>query len=446
LRVKHVDIDPSTLSFSLSLLSFNRNFTNPFIRDLLSNHSFTAMVRASSGVTVQILRKLLLSIGSATSGKKELLLHRLPQDVQRSRLPILPGDGNGKTRILSIDMGIKNLAFCVIDIPRSLSEKQPSTRKSKTKPKIPVQVQAWRRLNVVDEVAASTLSTDLVPSEEAEEAEDPYTPSALSKIAFSILSKTLLPYKPDIILIERQRWRSASSPSIQQWTIRVNTLEGMFWAILEARRAMSRPLQTDVPEATLGHEVFGVDPKRVGQFWLQYGDSETDEERGVGKDGIGAGPEGEIEEVVGSKKISRTKAEKKAKIQLLRSWLSTPISTGHSTASPDMNFTFSEEADKTKQALCAPEKKRAGKRTVKTETTDSTKVDDVTDCFLQATAWVAWEQNRLRLQGEWEQEFAGRMETSKKTRATAGGVAGTENKGEEKKKIKRRVKKTCQKD
>jgi cruciform cutting endonuclease 1 len=403
------------------------------------SHLFKAMVRASSGVTVHTLRKLLLSIGSATSGKKELLLHRLPQDVQKSRLP--RSSGNGKTRILSIDMGIKNLAFCVIDIPGSLSEKNPGTSKTKTTPKIPVQVQAWRRLNVVDEVAASSLSTDLVPSEKAEEAEDPYTPSALSKIAFSILSKTLLPYKPDIILIERQRWRSASSPSIQQWTIRVNTLEGMFWAMLEAIRALSRPLHNETQAEGLGYRVHGVDPKRVGQFWLQYGEEDMDEKGSVGKDDIGAGPEGEIEEVVGVKKISRTKAEKKAKIQLLRSWLGAPISTGRSTASPAMTFTFSEEADKTKQALCAPEKKRTGKRTVKTEMTESTKVDDVTDCFLQATAWVAWEQNRLRLQGEWGQEFAGRMEMLKKTGATAEDVAGTENKEEKKKKTKRRVKK-----
>lgn len=358
-------------------------------------------------------------------------------------------------------MGIKNLAFCVADVQTRApgGSKKGSTAKSKTEQELALEMRilAWRRLDVVDEVskatsdAVSPQSPDIQPPsnsiaksvDEGEDSEGPYTPGALSTTAYTLVKNTLLPHKPDIILIERQRWRSMGSPSIQQWTVRVNTLEGMFWAILTALRG----------RATHVYDVFGVDPKRVGHFWLGQ-EIETETESSTAKkkpkasktkskkaikqaDGeeIDVGPEGEVEEVLennktatATKKLSRSKAEKKAKIQLLRSWLTKSKPSVESKDSPVLEFAFNEESGTVKDALCETEKKGKGKSKIK--------MDDVTDCFLQAAAWVAWEGNRVRvLRGIEEMgmlEGVGKSTEEKDTTQEKSGSTTKLRKGREK--------------
>jgi cruciform cutting endonuclease 1 len=75
---------------------------------------------------------------------------------------------------------------------------------------------------------------------------------------------------------------------------------------------------------------------------------------------------------------------------------------------PHISFDIDTSAEATRQALLprdkATRKKRSSKAANDTEltkglpTTEIKKLDDITDCFLQAAAWVAWESNRLELQ------------------------------------------------
>lgn len=86
--------------------------------------------------------------------------------------------------------------------------------------------------------------------------------------------------------------------------------------------------------------------------------------------------------------------------------MSTLPSTSSST--PRITFSINPDAAATRAALLpatvASRRKKSPKTAVKSaETTDDIpateikKLDDITDCFLQAAAWVAWESNRLQL-------------------------------------------------
>jgi cruciform cutting endonuclease 1 len=373
-------------------------------------------------VTIKSMQALLTQIGSATSGRKDNLISRLARDLKVPRLPTCTGPGKS-IRILSIDMGIKNLAFCIADV-----KAQTSTLETKGEDKedagTKMNIVSWRRLDVVEEVSRSMITRKLEAESivNEEEVEDPYTPSALSSTAYTLLTQTLLSYKPDIVLIERQRWRSSGGVAIQQWTVRVNTLEGMLWAILTALRAESKVTDALSREQNRDYDIFGVDPKRVGRFWIGENERrETLERAKLGvEDELIMGSEGEVEDIIARKdrpipkKLSRGNAEKKAKIQLLRSWLTpkVPSTVAQSLKSKDVldgmspaiNFTFSPEAEATRTALCSTKKVKGERKSARLDTVELKKLDDVTDCFLQAAAWVAWEVNRKKMVQDWDSE------------------------------------------
>jgi cruciform cutting endonuclease 1 len=238
--------------------------------------------------------------------------------------------------------------------------------------------------------------------------------TVLSETAYRFVTETVLSGAPDIILIERQRWRSASSAAIQQWTVRVNTLEAMLWAVLKTNLMVTTRTNSKAKSLneTRDYEIYGVDPKRVGQYWLSQHAKVIAEQQGVSPDKI------DIEDLAeepgdkpSTKKTPRSKAEKKAKIALLRTWLATdPASTASSMpdSAPTIAFTMGSGAAAARQALSATKvaKSRKKKGDVDESSSgkekDMTKLDDITDCFLQAAAWVAWEANREQLYDVWK--------------------------------------------
>ncbi|KAF2745584.1 ribonuclease H-like protein, partial [Sporormia fimetaria CBS 119925] len=340
--------------------------------------------------TTKTLKALLTSIGSQTTGTKPILRERLSRDLRVSRLPGLFAssptpistsnslkkgelrgsrlrgkreereDGNGKekheeglvelvekgkrgdrksekkgVRILSVDLGIRNLAFCVMDV--SIADpviqkngKKEGSNSNSTSMNINVFVRAWRRLDVAQEILS--LSSSSSPSPEIElQPEDPYNPSILSHTAHTLLTRTLLPHDPDIILLERQRWRSGGGPAIQQWTVRVNLFEGMLWAVLATLKKEKRWVG----------DVESVEPKRVGGFWVggagagvgEPGPARKGTKKGARMDAGSVGNLSASECETSSKsKLPKNKAEKRAKIALLRSWLSASPPTASTTS------------------------------------------------------------------------------------------------------------------
>jgi cruciform cutting endonuclease 1 len=375
-------------------------------------------------LTAKALQALLVRIGSASSGNKGSLFDRFKQDLAcaSSLRRLVQVEGNRKTvhnqrdlRIMSIDMGIKNLAYCVADLRCS-----SSLLNTYNQPNAAVNISAWKKIDIIKrthEYHTGSSNLGNVEETDADEDLDPYSLAVLSRTAHRLVTQEVLGYEPDIILIEKQRWRSGGGSAIQQWTIRVNTLEAMLWAILETQKGSAQIDARGKSASTKrDYEVFGIDPKRVGHYWLEQHARAVAEKTRSEAPTLPMSPSDE--ESAQGKKLSRSKAEKKAKISLLRSWLAlNPASNALSTplSYPEITFTFDPDTEPIRQAIYAPQKSagrnKAAKRLATKEPQDAAselavgtiadaelnKLDDVTDCFLQAAAWVAWELNKLQL-------------------------------------------------
>lgn len=374
-------------------------------------------------VTAKALQALLTRIGLASSGTKATLQDRFARDLHKSRLfkrrldweARQDKDWDRKLRIVSIDMGIKNLAYCDVTVDYPSKDSLDAT----------MEVIRWEKIDLVKttrQYRGHLPSPRDIKKGTADEDEDvdPYSLSVLSSTAYSLVKDTILSGAPDIVLIEKQRWRSGGGSAIQQWTVRVNTFEGMLWAVLETLRRewsiMTEPHRRHRPKRE--YEVFAVDPKRVGHYWLgQHARMLAAKEASKADSITDANDQAAEEDSPGvtKKDTTRSKAEKKAKIAILRSWLSSnPPSTAGSTLgfTPMITFTLTQNAELARQALCAPSKTTRRKKPSKLSSQDASedsvdveavgdselkKLDDITDCFLQAAAWVSWESNRLQL-------------------------------------------------
>jgi cruciform cutting endonuclease 1 len=292
------------------------------------------------------LKFLATQCGISTSGTKGALTDRLIKEVVPT-LHHAPRKA-GPQRILSIDMGIRNLAYCVIDVPR-----QGGTLSAKENPS----VLDWRRLSV--------LSTPEQMREDLPIAKEAFDPQTLSTAAYRLLKKTLLPHNPAHILIERQRFRSGGSSHVLEWTVRVNMLESMLYAVLETLKS----------EGLWKGNVVPILPGKVGPFWMER-----------------------VEGVEYAKKSRKTKTAKLLskgfKIDLVRNWLQ--CGQEFSLGNGDVESTAEAYLRKWSKG---PGK---GKRTTASDTAikpaeEMGKLDDLADCLLQGMAWLEWESNKRKL-------------------------------------------------
>lgn len=298
------------------------------------------------------LKRIANAIGSNTGGTKAVLAANLQRNLQQDRFPLL---GSVKSRdlsgadhnIVSIDMGIRNLAYCRMSLPPGWA--------STAQPAVAV-VHEWSRI-VVSKPANAESSTENTEQRAPKEAFDPAT---YAKHACSLVKKLLSAPQPTQILIERQRFRSMGGSAVQEWTLRVNMFEAMLYAVLE----------TLSEQGSWHGAVHPVAPAKVSNFWLGEVDTEPRTKSGP--------------------KSLKTKA---AKIDVVTKWLE------------DGNcFQLRGAAAKLGQAFL---KKRKGAKRVLIEqnsiNTDASgphfevemgKLDDLADCMLQGMAWVQWEKNR----------------------------------------------------
>lgn len=328
------------------------------------------------------LKSLAFQCGLLTSGTKPVLVSRLQHGItplvkasnsfaKSSKVSLTSGGAldNG-FRVLSIDMGIRNLAYCMLSLPLDF----PATNES-----ITPSIEAWQRTSLSP---TSTLSGVDIAEKEV------FDPTSMSLMAYKLLSETLLPLNPTHILIERQRFRSMGSPHILEWTIRVNTLESMLYAILHTLKSSG-----------MWHgSVLPILPGKVGGFWLP------------GKlEAAGVTLE-EVEEkkasAMGKKRNTKSAKllNKGAKIDLVRDWLDGTKSSSRLNLGSEgarlAALRYMEEWDR------AP-----GQRRVKVATEEDlitkgaqlcgegpkgkeAKLDDLADCLLQGMAWIRWEENK----------------------------------------------------
>jgi cruciform cutting endonuclease 1 len=325
-----------------------------------------------SSLKAKSLQHIAFLTGVPSTGTKSQILEQLHGSLRHARMP------QGKTRILSVDMGIRNLAFCVIDVPANRYATDEKLR-----------VQSWRRLDLLEKMRPEVATPLMKPALEHEHVADAldtvaqtilknsFTPSVMSKIALRV-AQDFLAHKPDIVLIERQRFRSGGGSAIQEWTVRVNTLESMLWACFETLKASQVMSKSCTFPAV--HEVA---PKRVASFWTASPDAHRPSTDLFAPDF--APPELKVP----SSTAKAASTGKKEKIAVLRSWLD-----GSGVVSLD----FSAETQKIAAAFTQGIKRRKAKSdgadVADTAIERETKLDDLADCVLQGAAWVRWEENR----------------------------------------------------
>jgi cruciform cutting endonuclease 1 len=255
-------------------------------------------------LTIPRLKHLSTLLGLNTTGTKHTLRSRL---VSLSPLRLKP------TRILSIDMGIKNLAYCLLTI-------SPGSKPT---------IVNWARNEVLvfPDPTENTISL-------------PYFASTTHALA----QRMLKDFKPSHILIEQQRWRTAGGAGVQEWTIRVNTLEAMLHAAFYGLAAGNVQFES-------------VSPTRVANLWI---------------------PED-------ARKGTNSKTVKKG---IVRGWIS-----GEKEA--EVQLGSSEEVKRKRDLLLWKQNGRKENQVPRTEV--EKKTDDLADCVLQALAWLKWQENRSQL-------------------------------------------------
>lgn len=271
------------------------------------------------------------------------------------------GEKDKPHNLISIDMGIRNLAFCRLLLASSRTAAKPT-------------LTHWTRIAISRKQSPTSPET---PSEA-------FDPQTFAKHAYTFVTQTLLPLKPSHILIERQRFRSMGGSSVQEWTLRVNMFEAMLYAVLK----------TFKEQGLWMGDVYPISPAKVSKFWV--GDGEVEEADAAGADVELRGKNEKKEGTTKPKpKSLRTKT---AKITLVHHWLS------HGTT-----LNVGPDAQKTVMAYIAKNQRggRVGvKRSPKGEVKglgpkeELGKLDDLADCLLQGMGWWEWERNRRKvLQG-----------------------------------------------
>lgn len=239
--------------------------------------------------TAAQLKQIARLCGKSRSGTKPAITDRIIDDLKEFK-PLAPG-----TRILSIDLGIRNLAYSLLEVPAS---KKKRVKTADSDPLPPV-LHAWERLALIPKegvarkpakqkkgkkVAAddnATLDEALDLAAEVDEPatkatkskskkgkktaaaateeppldtqaaalaaleDDPttvpiaiedFSPTRLSSLAVELILTRLLPLKPDLVILEQQRFRSMGGNAVFEWTLRVNSLESMLYAVFTTLR------------------------------------------------------------------------------------------------------------------------------------------------------------------------------------------------------------------
>ncbi|RDH34143.1 mitochondrial resolvase Ydc2 [Aspergillus welwitschiae] len=372
------------------------------------------------------LQQIAQKTGIQSSGTKAVLVERLGGELT----PLFPhiqndrgklneyknekrrnNDDNDGIRVLSIDMGIRNLAFAVLHSPypsssssstsssssvslSSTGSSEAYTPRDKAKEGNSITLTAWKRLSIPDlcyaqhEGTPSLITATTKPkSQVTEEAKEDFSPSLYARHAYTLITTLLSTYNPTHILIERQRFRTGGGSAVQEWTIRVGVLEGMLYAVLETINSSllssSSSSSSSSPSSGGKVQVYPVEPGRVSRFWgEEFGD-------------IGDGGGDMV--VKKQKKRKNVRDVKKMKIALVREWL---VSAANDDGDGRVVLGGSVgEGNEVRELASAFLEKCEGKRRTKKggDGVDIGKLDDLADCLVQGVTWLEWQMMREKI-------------------------------------------------
>lgn len=333
------------------------------------------------------LRQIALLLGKTRSGTKAVLTERIEEALENSK-PLAPG-----TRILSIDLGIRNLAYSLLEVPSNNHEPPATTTKRGRKKNTPIAtspdkpikpiLHAWERLALIPKTPKLATPKKRIPknakkgqiddledhdderpaelpteAETSDKATTPvimedFSPPRLSALAVDLILNRLLPLRPDVVTLEQQRFRSMGGSGVYEWTLRVNSLESMLYAVFAALRALGR---------WPGGRVEGVVARNVLEFMVL-------QEKMAGVD---------VAEIWG--KDADNKKVKKAIVNRM-------LAAGEGVS------VSAEVAPVAQEYLDVWNGKVRGKK----KSESFKKLDDMADCLLQGIAFIQWQENKRKL-------------------------------------------------
>ncbi|KAL8758798.1 MAG: hypothetical protein Q9199_001209 [Rusavskia elegans] len=315
------------------------------------------------------LEALARATGINTSGTKPTLISHLQDGLSQSQsqphnpLPNpsskTPQQKDQQPRkddynIISIDMGIRNLAYCQLVLPPSWLHPSKTTTPI-PKPITPT-LNHWSRIDVSSPTDPITANKSLKES---------FTPSIYAPHAHTFLTTHILPHNPTHILIERQRFRSMGGSAVQEWTLRVNMFEAMLYAVL----------QTWSAEGKWEGEVVPVLPSKVVKYWVDGA-----EDVGVVEDDEVDTEDEKKKKKKGKRALLGTEKSKVRKMGIVRDMVQSGSGVALEGQAKEMGDLVMGKAE--------GKKKRADKGK------GLGKFDDLADCLLQGLAWVKWEENK----------------------------------------------------
>ncbi len=347
-----------------------------------------------SSLKLAQLKRVAFATGINSSGTKTDLTTRLQTELHDAHHAHLGQRAQTKQgqRIVSIDMGIRNLAYCVLAVP-SRANIKPS---SPLPPPPPPVVEAWTRLDVAVASKPPPPLATVPPSNAAAPAPHPsssptnkatprpkeaFDPATYARHAYSLISTLVRTHQPSTILIERQRYRSMGGAAVQEWTLRVNMFEAMLHAVLET---LGR-------EGSWAGEVWAVSPGKVASFAGLDRGGERKEEIVVVVEG-------------GKKKKKKKRGIKGVKIDVVGGWLVGGGIVGLQGQAEGMGRAFLKrwKGEGRRKASVVVGDGKGGEDGDRREDGGAGigKLDDLADCLLQGVAWVKWQENkRLLLDG-----------------------------------------------
>lgn len=185
-----------------------------------------------------------------------------------------------------------------------------------------------------------------------------FSPARLSAVAVDLVLNRLLPFRPDVVIMEQQRFRQTGGSGVYEWTLRVNSLESMLYAALTLLRKLGRwdsPLGRIEPVVARNVlEFMGVRERLaghdVGDIWARHrgADDKTDNKK-IKKDIIG-----------------RTLASGEGLV-----------------VEEPARFVAAEYLDEWQ-----------GKKNFQRKADRMKKLDDLADCLLQGLAFIHWQNNK----------------------------------------------------
>ncbi|KAL2024136.1 hypothetical protein VTK56DRAFT_9916 [Thermocarpiscus australiensis] len=334
------------------------------------------------------LRALCASCGLPNSSPKTALYRRLR--LAARGLQPLPATA----RILSIDLGLKNFAFSLL---QPAPPSRPESSQSPRPPRIqPVHLHAWHRLDLtLPSSSSSSSSSGALSTTSATTSSEDFSPAAMAALTVDLVRTRLLPLRPTHVLIERQRFRTGGGAAVAEWTLRVNTLEAMLHAVFAAAAAAAATVTATatMPQRERGSEpgvveVRAVPPRRVAQFLFPAGEEVVVPP--VLQDGDGDG-DGDGGRGAGKGKGTAYRLLKRGKVDLLGRWLAEGEMVVPQTAQArEMAGLF---VDAWEGKGKGKGKGKADNKKEEKTAEKLVKMDDLSDAVLQGMVWLQWQRN-----------------------------------------------------